>query len=727
MKFIANCVVGDSSVREEADEYDGRGGAVVLVGLRLDASSRGLLTWALVNVARSGDRVIALHVLDPQTGNEGKSTLISLVQTFDSVVAAYEGFCSLKQVDLKLKVCRGSSLRKVLVQEAKSYATAKVIVGASKVHQIRRSGVSIAKYCARNLPKKFSVFAVRNGKILYQRKASDSIFCATQGLISGTDQGKGHVVSCPQSLSKRTKLLNNAKPDAASSKSKGGQQHYLQEFSREESLNGGKKDSSKDLMADKSQPLPVSKNGWVLLRRGFLHNQQASDKLSLKKFMMQWVLKFHSRQSLVTACPEHKQNKSDINEDHSLNLENGAAVSCGTGNVSFPSSPTHCLESYSEELAVLSKMYSSVCRLFSYQELLCATHNFRHDNLVGKGGSSRVFRGCLADGKEVAVKVLKPSKNAFKEFSQEIEIITTLHHKNIISLLGFCSENYNLLLVYDFLSRGSLEENLDSHRNNAIVFGWESRYKVVLGVAKALDHLHNTAAEPIIHRDVKSSNILLSGNFEPKLSDFGLAMWASDSSYQMTSIDCAGTFGYLAPEYFMHGKVDDRIDVYAFGVVLLELLSGRKPIENQNPKGQESLVMWAQSIVSGGEVSQLLDPSLGGNYDHDQSERMILAAVLCIRHAPQIRPQINLILKLLLGDAEVTDWARQEVNALEDVDDVNGEGFPANIQSHLNMALLNIEEDSHSDGRPDQTVSVEDYSKGRCCSSSSSEKPFLGG
>ncbi|KAL7000310.1 hypothetical protein U1Q18_001458 [Sarracenia purpurea var. burkii] len=278
---------------------------------------------------------------------------------------------------------------------------------------------------------------------------------------------------------------------------------------------------------------------------------------------MQCVLKLPSCQSLAALYPDDKRMKSDGNEDHSLNLngENGAIVLFTTDIASSPSSPGFSLKFLSNELKGLAEKYSSVCRLFCYQELLLATSNFKSEKIIGKGGSSMVYQGCLSDDKELAVKVLKPSEDVFRQFVLEIEIITMLHHKNTISLLGFCFEDNNLLLVYDFLPRGSLEENLDGNRLNEIAFGWEDRYKVALGVAEALDYLHNRAVEPIIHRDVKSSNILLSYDFEPQLSDFGLAMRHLDSSHYSTCTDVAGTFGYLAPEYFMHGKVNDKIDV----------------------------------------------------------------------------------------------------------------------------------------------------------------------
>ncbi|KAL2317845.1 hypothetical protein Fmac_031721 [Flemingia macrophylla] len=170
----------------------------------------------------------------------------------------------------------------------------------------------------------------------------------------------------------------------------------------------------------------------------------------------------------------------------------------------------------------------------------------------------------------------------------------------------------------------------------------------------------------------------------------------------------------MAPEYFMYGKVTDKIDVYAFGVVLLELLSGRKPISGDYPKGQESLVMWATPILNSGKVSQLLDPSLGDNYDHEEMERMVLAATLCIRRAPRARPQMSLISKLLRGDADVIKWARLEVNATEARETLDDEACPPSIlQSHLNLALLDVEDDLLSMCSVEQNVSLEDYLRGR--------------
>ncbi|KAI3445099.1 hypothetical protein Pfo_001764 [Paulownia fortunei] len=666
----------------------GSGGAVVVVGVKMDSRSRELLTWALVKVAQSGDRVIALHILDPDAD---KSSLLSLVKTFDSVLTAYEGFCNLKQVDLKLKVCKGSPVRKILFREVNSCGATSLILGTSEVHHKIRSRISVAKYCAKNLQKNISVVCVDNGKIVFQRESNVS----TVSLFGSLDVSESKL--------KRRKTLPKSPLSLPP-------QRVLSSLSGSENI-------SMALVPLKTQEMTESKSGWAALRRVFLHGRRTTETSSTKKSsMVQWILKLPSRQSVAAIYPYQKQiTAPDKDESHlDLDPEKGAIVlySADTNSVPYSS------KIFSEELKALGEKYSTTCQLFSYQELLLATNNFIPENLIGKGGSSQVYRGCLPGDKELAVKILKPSEDVLKHFVSEIEIITSLHHKNIISLVGFCFEEERLLLVYNLLSRGSLEDNLHGAEKSENLFGWEERYKVALGVAEALDHLHNTA-ESIIHRDVKSSNILLSDAFEPQLSDFGLATWASSCSHHMGTSDVAGTFGYLAPEYFVHGKLNEKLDVYAFGVVLLELLSGRKPIDNGSPKGQESLVMWAKHILKEGKISELQDPKLVKTYNHEQYEIMVLAATLCIRHAPQSRPEISLVLKLLQGDPEVVKWARQETKTSEDFNVISSEQSATNIQSFINLALLNLEDDSASISSTEQNISVEDYLRGRWSRSSS--------
>ncbi|CAK7354752.1 unnamed protein product [Dovyalis caffra] len=654
-------------------------GEVVVVGVKFDGQSRELLTWSLMKMAQPGDRVIAVHVLDSATEcMAGTGSLLSLVKTFDSLLAVYEGFCNLKQVDLKLKVCRGESVKKILVREAKASGAAKLIVGTSKSHQKLYSSTSTAKYCAKKLSKGFSVYAVKNGKIVFQREATVANIDPLQDKLNQESRNCSKKSQNKNSLNCTPRLLL---PDDS------GAQLL------EESCRNGNNDNSLALVpfetsrtpsnsdSNVSEGLVESKQGWSFLRRVFFPKQQPTEKAHMKKMsVVKWVFRLPTSNSSSVVYPDQKQNISHMDGDQNSNLEGekSAIVPVGPEVAWTPISPCHGLNGIPEELKDLHEKYSSSCRLFSYEELVMATSNFIPDNMVGKGGSSHVYKGCIPDGKELAVKILKPSQDVLKEFVSEIEIITTLHHKNIISLFGFCFEDNKLLLVYDFLSRGSLEENL--------------------------------------HGDKKDGNAL--DDFEPQLSDFGLASWASTSCHT-TCTDVAGTFGYLAPEYFMHGKVSDKVDVFAFGVVLLELLSGRMPINGENLKGRESLVMWAKPILEGGKVSQLLDPHIGREYDDDHIERMILAATLCIRRSPRCRPQMSLVLKLLKGDEEVKNWAKRQVCATEELDAVDGEAFPINIQSHLNIALLDLEDDSLSISSTEQGVSIEDYLQGRWSRTSS--------
>ncbi|XWS44668.1 hypothetical protein CRYUN_Cryun15aG0067500 [Craigia yunnanensis] len=546
------------------------GGATVLVGVKFDGVSKELLTWAMVKVAQPGDHIIALHILDTATGiilltshifsfiyiyilltallfngiiflvkfsfpisAESTASILSLVKTFDSVLAVYEGFCNLKQVDLKLKVCRGSSAKEILVREAKSYEAAKLILGTSKTHLPIQSSASVAKYCARKLPKCFSVYAVENGKILFQREAIQTNLNRSQ---DNDSQNKGLVRLVSLRKSTRTGKLNlengncsykyglflrqkTLKKNCAAYASALKLPENSNAQLPEELPRNGSVDNRLALVpfqtSEDNSILVRKLPGWSLLRSVFLPKRHHSENFSAKKSVVQWVLKLPSQHSSAVVYPDQRQNHSEQEKNHSFSLdgEKGAIVPAGYEAIR-PLSPCN----FPEELQSLPEKYSSSCRLFSYQELLEATSNFMPENMVGKGGSSHVYKGCLPDGKELAVKIFKPTENAVKELVQEIEIITSLNHKNLISLFGFCFEEKKLLLVYDFVSRGSLEENLHGNKKDRNAFGWQERYKVAVGVAKALDYLHNGCEQPVIHRDVKSSNVLLSDDFEPQVA-----------------------------------------------------------------------------------------------------------------------------------------------------------------------------------------------------------------
>ncbi|CAK9256543.1 unnamed protein product [Sphagnum jensenii] len=361
---------------------------------------------------------------------------------------------------------------------------------------------------------------------------------------------------------------------------------------------------------------------------------------------------------------------------------------------------------------------------FSFVELEAATASFSPTNLVGRGGGSEVYRGELQDGKLVAIKCLNQAGlQAEEELLTEIEINTCLSHANIVSLTGYCVEPAHLILVYDFLPEGTLDDHL--HGGEKKLLAWEVRYKVAVGMCKALEYLHDGIPQPVIHMDVKASNILLSHDFQPQLSDFGLAKWAPKRPMYIHCNDVVGTFGYLAPEYFMYGRVNDKTDVYSFGVVLLELITGRKPIDTTRPKGEENLVIWARPLLDERNLDKLVDPRLGSTYNVCQMQTMISAASLCVQQSSQRRPQISQVLKMLGEDNNgkeegLSSLQKHGLGVSMDSDEEEGSHFDgspnyrdheADIRTHLALAMLGV--DANDDAVSESSI---DYSSTDLCS-----------
>ncbi|PKI42686.1 hypothetical protein CRG98_036968 [Punica granatum] len=265
--------------------------------------------------------------------------------------------------------------------------------------------------------------------------------------------------------------------------------------------------------------------------------------------------------------------------------------------------------------------------------------------------------GQLPNGRVVAVKQLKAgSGQGEREFRAEVEIISRVHHRHLVSLVGYCISEQQRLLIYEFVPNKTLEHHL--HGKGMPVLEWTKRVKIALGSAKGLAYLHEDCNPKIIHRDIKSANILLDDAFEAQVADFGLAKLNNDSNTHV-STRVMGTFGYLAPEYASSGKLTDRSDVFSFGVVLLELVTGRKPVDASQPLGDESLVEWARPLLiqalETGDVSELVDQRLGKSYVESEMLRMIEAAAACIRHSAPKRPRMVQVLRALDSDSEMSD------------------------------------------------------------------------
>ncbi|XP_017643718.2 proline-rich receptor-like protein kinase PERK3 [Gossypium arboreum] len=290
--------------------------------------------------------------------------------------------------------------------------------------------------------------------------------------------------------------------------------------------------------------------------------------------------------------------------------------------------------------------------IFTYEELVLATNGFSESNLIGQGGFGYVYKGRLLTGQDVAVKKLKAgSRQGEREFRAEVETISRLHHKHLVSLVGYCINGAERLLVYEFVPNRTLEFHLHENRQPVIV--WESRLKIAIGSAKGLAYLHEDCSPTIIHRDIKAANILLDMRFEAKVSDFGLAKIFFDESPSITHISTRvmGTFGYLAPEYVLTGKLTDKSDVYSYGVMLLELITGRPPIIQQSSSTNHSLVDWARPLLGGAieanEYESLVDERLNGAYNKSQMANMVTCAAACLRQSAWLRPRMIQVVRAL--------------------------------------------------------------------------------
>ncbi|GAU33636.1 hypothetical protein TSUD_310440 [Trifolium subterraneum] len=339
-------------------------------------------------------------------------------------------------------------------------------------------------------------------------------------------------------------------------------------------------------------------------------SQQDNTKLEEESFKEEMKLSSRLSTSQKLGWPLLRRAHTEMSRD----------VSVVQWAMNLPDRSTHISSQIKDQSYRKSKSFNS-CKWFIFEVLESCTCQFSEENVIGIGGSNRVYRGTLPDGKPVAVKVMQSSKQALKDFALEVEIMSSLNHTSIAPLLGICIKDETLISVYDYFPQGTLDQNL------------------------------------------------------------------------------RGTFGYLAPEYFMYGKVSDKIDVYAFGIVLLELISGREPIDSKTCQEHESLVTWAKPILESGDVKRLLDPNLEGKFDISQMNKMVLAASLCITQSARLRPAMNQVLKILKGCDEKVEnlFKPHKGDHSESQENIDDEVYPSSsAELHLSLALLDVDNDTAS-------------------------------
>ncbi|XP_058738378.1 receptor-like cytoplasmic kinase 185 isoform X2 [Vicia villosa] len=299
-------------------------------------------------------------------------------------------------------------------------------------------------------------------------------------------------------------------------------------------------------------------------------------------------------------------------------------------------------------------------RFIAFEELKEATNNFEPASVLGEGGFGKVFKGTLSDGTSVAIKRLtNGGQQGDKEFLAEVEMLSRLHHRNLVKLVGYYSnrESSQNLLCYELVPNGSLEAWLHGPMGINCPLDWDTRMKIALDAARGLSYLHEDSQPCVIHRDFKASNILLENNFHAKVADFGLAKQAPEGGANYLSTRVMGTFGYVAPEYAMTGHLLVKSDVYSYGVVLLELLTGRKPVDMSQPSGQENLVTWARPILRDKDrLDEIADPKLGGKYPNEDFVRVCTIAAACVAPEANQRPTMGEVVQSLKMVQRITEY-----------------------------------------------------------------------
>uniref|UniRef100_A0A1J3JVM3 non-specific serine/threonine protein kinase n=1 Tax=Noccaea caerulescens TaxID=107243 RepID=A0A1J3JVM3_NOCCA len=293
-------------------------------------------------------------------------------------------------------------------------------------------------------------------------------------------------------------------------------------------------------------------------------------------------------------------------------------------------------------------------RRFSFKELQFATGNFSSKNLVGKGGFGNVYKGCLHDGTIVAVKRLKDINNGGGEiqFQTEVEMISLAVHRNLLRLYGFCTTSMERLLVYPYMSNGSVASRLKAKP----VLDWSTRKRIALGAGRGLLYLHEQCDPKIIHRDVKAANILLDDYCEGVVGDFGLAkLLDHEESHVTTAV--RGTVGHIAPEYLSTGQSSEKTDVFGFGILLLELITGLRALEFGKAANQRGAILdWVKKLQQEKKLEQIVDKDMKSNYDRIEVEEMVQVALLCTQYLPIHRPKMSEVVRMLEGDGLVEKW-----------------------------------------------------------------------
>ncbi|PON73080.1 Serine/threonine protein kinase [Trema orientale] len=371
-------------------------------------------------------------------------------------------------------------------------------------------------------------------------------------------------------------------------------------------------------------------------------NDNSSDKNSEKMLV-------HLGMSKSSDHDNMSQCSSAYHHERACSSQSGEEGSSGTVR-KHPSSSYGGLVTASPLVGLPEISHLGWGHWFTLRDLEFATNRFSAENVLGEGGYGVVYKGRLINGTEVAVKkLLNNLGQAEKEFRVEVEAIGHVRHKNLVRLLGYCIEGVHRMLVYEYVNNGNLEQWLHGAMRNHGTLTWEARMKVILGTAKALAYLHEAIEPKVVHRDIKSSNILIDDEFNAKVSDFGLAKLLDSGESHITT-RVMGTFGYVAPEYANSGLLNEKSDIYSFGVLLLEAVTGRDPVDYGRPASEVNLVEWLKVMVGTRRAEEVVDPNLEVKPSTRSLKHALLVALRCVDPDAEKRPKMSHVVRMLETD-----------------------------------------------------------------------------